>query len=182
MVIPSTPISQRTYSFASLVEYLQFVQKNAHPDIINLMKIYYSLHYVREFINQSYKHFDKHTSKTRTLISVIAKQLSKLITGLMQETHEYTNIEAELFLGSLKILLNDLEEFCIINKNNVKYFSINDGGVEITIELESYIVLEKIQTIDFVDRLRKNPYLKLDFNTNEIMGTLLSGISFVGGV
>lgn len=159
-------------------EYLKYVRNNTIPEITNFLSLYKSIMYIRDFLIISYKTFPRHTNKTRNFIKDVAKQLSKSITVIMNETETFTGIEVEIFLGLVKILLTDLEEKCIIYKNEISYGSINNGGIDIAISAESYSLLQLLSGIDIVDQFRTKKEINFEHNINDMIISILSGIQF----
>lgn len=171
-------LSSPTYGFNKNPN--QFL-KRIDPSIIEFSIVNPCLSYIRDFITISYDIFPIHLSPAREATRRIAKSLSKAISSLSYQSENTNPIMVEIFLGKIKIILNELENDCIRFKNTGIMPSLQAGGVEIQFTQSSFEALNNFESWDLVQYVTRKKEKISPFSINSEVIKLLSGITFVRG-
>jgi hypothetical protein len=173
----SQTLSNTILSIKSPEQYLSRID----PKITFFVNYYNSILYIRDFLEITYQYFPVHTTNSRDATRRIAAALSKGISGISYESEPYNSIEIEIFLGQLKILCNDVQNYCIMNKTAITNFSLSDGGIEISFTENGFDALQNFEKWDLAIMASKGKQKDFPFPINSEIIRLLNGSIFVQG-
>jgi hypothetical protein len=151
------------------------------PEVASFSTYYMCFSYIRDFLELTYDFFPNQTSECRDATRRIARALSKGISGIAYESEDYNSIALEIFLGKMKILLNELENDSIRFKNVITKTSLENGGVEISFTQDGFAALENFENWNLVYMVTKGTQKTFPFPLNSEIIRLLSGTVFVRG-